>query len=201
MILLASYAAADLSSPAAIPITLPSDEATIRQIAIYIGSAMDGGDATFNFYLNAATPLATGSGRWIFTDGGSAFFVKSGMSQAMVRGDYLTILLDAITGGTVTGPILVIVDYTPVEKTVPVNGDGFELADSEDGYTSKWLTFANFKAALKGYFDTLYGNINGSISQAPGSQTISSGYAVYIPDQYEIFTGSSLTLAGTMEIG
>lgn len=41
-------------------------------------------------------------------------------------------------------------------KTTPVDADEFPLADSADSFTVKKVTWANIKAALKAYFDTLY---------------------------------------------
>ena len=44
-------------------------------------------------------------------------------------------------------------------KATPIDADEVALADSEDEYTLKNLTWANIKATLKTYFDTLYGAI------------------------------------------
>jgi hypothetical protein len=41
-------------------------------------------------------------------------------------------------------------------KTTPVDADAFSLIDSEDSNNAKKLTWANIKATLKSYFDTLY---------------------------------------------
>ena len=41
-------------------------------------------------------------------------------------------------------------------KTTPVNDDRFVFGDSEDSYTTTQVTWANVKATLKAYFDTLY---------------------------------------------
>jgi hypothetical protein len=162
----ASYSVANLSAPANIPIDIPLDDGTISQIDVYIGDAMDGGDAKFNFGLNGVD-LFTGSSRWIIVDG-DQFVSKAALSQVSVRGDYLTFVLEELTGGTVVAPIMVYVTYddgvavTAAEihaatgKTTPVDADELGIVDSAASNALKKLTWANLKATLKTYLDTLY---------------------------------------------
>lgn len=56
-------------------------------------------------------------------------------------------------------------------KTPPSDADEFPIADSAASYILKKLTFANLKAALKTYFDTLYQAVGSYIS--PGAITSS----------------------------
>ncbi len=51
------------------------------------------------------------------------------------------------------------------EKTPPHNDDEMPLVDSENSWSLKKITWANIKAALKTYFDTLYLLIPGSSAQ------------------------------------
>jgi hypothetical protein len=94
-----SYSVANLSSPGAVPIDLPLPACTISQIDVYIGADMDGGAATFNVRFNGVD-MFTGTDRWIIPDG-EDHFSKTGLSQVAVRGDYLNLILEAISGGTV----------------------------------------------------------------------------------------------------
>jgi hypothetical protein len=183
-----SYSAANLSAPANIPIDFPLDGGTISRIDVHIGAAMDGGAATFNFGLNGVD-LFTGLNRWIIADGDQSFS-KTGMSQVTVRGDYLTFVLEAISGGVVVAPILVYITYddgasivaaeihAATGKTTPVDADELGIADSAASFALKKLTWANLKATLKTYFDTLYpaetastlgATINGASAATPNN--------------------------------
>jgi hypothetical protein len=161
-----SYSVANLSSPGAVPIDLPLPACTISQIDVYIGADMDGGAATFNVRFNGVD-MFTGTDRWIIPDGEN-HFSKTGLSQVAVRGDYLNLILEAISGGTVQTPIMVYVTiddgqsitaaeiHAATGKTTPVDADELGIADSAASYALKKLTWANLKATLKTYFDTLY---------------------------------------------
>jgi hypothetical protein len=161
-----SYSIANLSAPGVIPIDLPLPDCGILQIDVYIGDEMDGGDATFNLRFNGVD-MFTGVDRWIITDG-NRFFSKPDLSQAAVRGDYLNLILEEISGGTVVAPIMVYVKiddgnaitaaeiHAATGKTTPVDADELGIADSASSFALKKLTWANLKATLKTYFDTLY---------------------------------------------
>jgi len=61
-------------------------------------------------------------------------------------------------------------------KTTPVDADQFAIADSADSNTGKKLTFANLKATLKTYFDTLYGSggmtLLGTLTTTSGTEAV-----------------------------
>lgn len=65
-----------------------------------------------------------------------------------------------LTVGQVVG-IAASATHAADEKTTPVDADELPLVDSEDGWSLKKLTWANLKATLKAYFDTLYLSLSG----------------------------------------
>jgi hypothetical protein len=160
-----SYSVANLSSPGAVPIDLPLPACTISQIDVYIGADMDGGAATFNIRFNGVD-MFTGTDRWIIPDG-EDHFSKSGLSQVAVRGDYLNLILEAISGGTVQTPIMVYVTiddgqsitaaeiHAATGKTTPVDADELGIADSAASYALKKLTWANLKAMFVALFQPI----------------------------------------------
>ena len=62
--------------------------------------------------------------------------------------------INTINSGTTLGPAI----FARTEKTTPVNADMFALMDSAASNATKKLSWANIKATLKTYFDTLYNN-------------------------------------------
>lgn len=71
-----------------------------------------------------------------------------------------------------TAKIEVAMINAATSKTTPVDADELALVDSADSYSLKKLTWANVKATLKTYFDTLY--------QAAGSYLTSSDIGVTV---------------------
>ena len=65
-------------------------------------------------------------------------------------------------------------------KTTPVDADTLTISDSEDSNNAKKLTWANIKAAIKAYFDTLYRKISGKMYLTGGDQTTTSNVAANI---------------------
>jgi hypothetical protein len=60
-------------------------------------------------------------------------------------------------------------------KTTPVDADETLLLDSAATFGLKKLTWANVKATLKTYFDTLYGNVTGQSSSVDAEIALFSG--------------------------
>lgn len=60
-------------------------------------------------------------------------------------------------------------------KTTPVDADTLPLSDSEAANVLKKVTWANVKATLKTYFDTLYGNVAGQASSVDNEVALFSG--------------------------
>ncbi len=56
--------------------------------------------------------------------------------------------------GSLMGPAMVV--HTLSSKTTPVDADEFAQSDSADSWSNKKVTWANIKATLKAYFDSLY---------------------------------------------
>lgn len=61
--------------------------------------------------------------------------------------------------GTVDATSLASTAHTATDKATPVDADELPLIDSAASWVLKKLTWANLKATLKTYFDTLYGAI------------------------------------------
>jgi hypothetical protein len=91
-------------------------------------------------------------------------------------------------------------------KATPVDADGFPISDSAAGGALKKATWANFKAALKTYFDTIYQvvlvsgtnikTINGSSVLGSGDITVFGGGATY-----EVATFADLPDPTTVTVG
>jgi hypothetical protein len=69
------------------------------------------------------------------------------------------------------------VNAAAASKTTPVNADSFPIVNSESSNVIGRVTFTNFKAFLKTYFDTLYAALAGSITQAFAVSTLDLGHA------------------------
>lgn len=67
--------------------------------------------------------------------------------------------------------------HAATAKTTPIDADEFGLVDTAASNVWKKVTWSNIKATLKTYFDTLYANIAGSVSQAFSASTIELGHA------------------------
>jgi hypothetical protein len=68
---------------------------------------------------------------------------------------------DAANGGDLAGSALAVPIHDATGKTTPVDADELALIDSADSNSLKKLTWANLKATLKTYFDTIYGRLSG----------------------------------------
>lgn len=94
--------------------------------------------------------------------------------------------------------------HAATSKTTPVDADELPLVDSAASNVLKKLTWANLKATLKTYFDTLYGAIAGSSSivtvGALNSGSITSGFGA-IDVGTDAISGGTLKAATTMGVG
>lgn len=93
--------------------------------------------------------------------------------------------------GIVDATTLASTIHAATGKTTPVDADELVLSDSADTWALKKLTWANIKATLKTYFDTLYAPISGGGSppvliatntlsgQTNSAFTVGSTYPIY----------------------
>lgn len=96
-------------------------------------------------------------------------------------------------------------DYSAlIGKTTPVDADLIAIADSTSSFSLKKLTWANIKATLKTYFDTLYLALTGD-QTVDGVKTFSSSPIVPTPttntqaaNKAYVDSASSKTPAGTI---
>jgi hypothetical protein len=105
---------------------------------------------------------------------------KTGLAIPVNFRDRMVPTVDARGTGIINGPILIIIDVEPATKATPVDADTLELSDSADSKKPKLLSWANLKATLKTYFDTLYVALTGNQTIA-GIKTFSSSPIVPAP--------------------
>lgn len=72
--------------------------------------------------------------------------------------DWQVMVLAAPDPSPVAGPT-----HAATSKTTPVDADELPLVDSADSFGLKRLTWANLKAALKTYFDTVYTYVTAAV--------------------------------------
>jgi hypothetical protein len=89
---------------------------------------------------------------------------KTGLAIPINLRDRMSPTIDAKGTGMINGPITVIVWVSPTSKTTPVDADTVNISDSAASDKAKRLSWANVKATLKTYFDTLYVALSGDQS-------------------------------------
>ncbi len=100
-------------------------------------------------YIGSVDPGAVGAGKgWIDTSFSPARIkyrnnTNSGWLELSVAGTFSEAQLEFILNGT-------------AEKTTPVDGDFVPILDSEDSNRAKRLSWANLKAALQTFFNSIY---------------------------------------------
>ena len=77
-----------------------------------------------------------------------------------------------------------------VAKATPVDADEFVGADSAASFALKKFTFANIKATLKTYFDTLYGNFVANDSRVKTALNASGTAPIYACRAWVNFNGT-----------
>ncbi len=80
--------------------------------------------------------------------------------------------------------------HAAASKTTPVDADESPLTDSAASFALKKVTWANVKATLKAYFDTLYGSGTGTVTSVDAT----------VPSLLSI-SGAPITTTGTLAIG
>ncbi|BCG85338.1 hypothetical protein MesoLj113c_14480 [Mesorhizobium sp. 113-3-9] len=128
----------------------PNESGTIAERdAIVLGT----GDKGFLF-LHAEPQVAFAFYRWTGTSWQGPFPV----ADAAVGGPVSSLTAGNGIAVDSTNPAVPVINATRpgTAKTTPVDADEVSLFDSAASYVLKRLTWANVKAALKTYFDTLY---------------------------------------------
>lgn len=93
--------------------------------------------------------------------------VSSNASSLVVAGNS-----PVITGADIIAPVT----HAATSKATPVDADELPLVDSAASNVLKKLTWANLKATLKTYFDTLYVTVNGALgTPSSGALTNATG--------------------------
>lgn len=104
--------------------------------------------------------------------------------------------------GTANITVVAAATHAATSKTTPVDADEIPLSDSAASFILKKLTWANVKATLKTYFDTLYGA--GTVTSVSGTSAriTSTGGATPVIDIDASYVGqSSITTLGTVSTG
>lgn len=67
--------------------------------------------------------------------------------------------------------------HAATSKGTPVDADEIPVADSAASYGLKRLTWANLKATLKSYFDTLYGGLTPNVQSVASAATVTPTFS------------------------
>lgn len=151
---------------------------TIPEVTVTVGGFSSfTGPWNLDFKLNG-----TLMGIDISIDGTDTTLIATGLSEAVTERDLIEPFITSLGGGggSITGPIIITYTFKPAEKTTPVDADTVGLTDSAASSAPKRVTWANIKATLLAYFDTLYVALTGAQTIA-GVKTFSSD--PIIPDE------------------
>lgn len=143
----------------------------------------------------------TGSASYIWVNAQSGDQV----SLQGTSGSVATISSAGYLDGTVTQSVLISgTTHAATSKATPVDADELGLLDSVASYGLKKLTWANLKATLKTYFDTLYANVanlTGATETLGGSNVNGVATTSSRSDHSHAITNPALdTLAATTDI-
>lgn len=159
---------------------------------------------TLTLNLTAAATLSSGWSLWVKADGGAVTIDPNSTEQ--INGATTLVIADGgwcfiVCTGTAFRAVAVTVGssieatvHAASSKSTPVDADETMLADSAASWGLKKLTWANIKATLKTYFDTLYYSSGSDIAVADGGTGRSSHTA------YAVLCGGTSTTAAQQSI-
>lgn len=160
---------------------------------------------TLTLNLTAAATLTAGWSLWVKGDGGAVTVDPNGSEQ--INGSTTLSVADGgwcfiVCTGTAFRAVVVGVGtsieaavHAASSKATPVDADETMLADSAASWGLKKLTWANIKATLKTYFDTLYYIVGGTdVAVADGGTGRSSHTA------YAVLCGGTTTTTAQQSI-
>ena len=117
----------------------------------------------------ASAPLNTVAYmKWLDTSNATYYYYKERNHDnsawvTLFRYTVATKIMEAVSNGVVLSQTNIASEiHASSSKTTPVNDDEIGLIDSASTFTLKKLTWANLKATLKTYFDTLYVALSGN---------------------------------------
>lgn len=171
------------SSGATVTITLPDGSTITNSPANGFYTVPASGAASRSSFADSAAELShigvvilegtTGSGeRWTLPlDAEDITVDTTGLAFALTGID------EAVDAGKIASVV-----HAASSKSTPADADEIGLIDSADSNILKKLTWANLKATLKTYFDTLYTNAVGLLALATERLTIERTSASLDPD-------------------
>lgn len=124
--------------------------------------------------------------KWLDTSDSTYYYYKERNHDntawvTLFRYTVATKIMEAVSNGVVLSQTNIASEtHASTSKVTPVDADEIGLIDSASSFTLKRLTWANLKATLKTYFDTLYVALSGN-QTISGVKTFSSSPIVPTP--------------------
>jgi hypothetical protein len=136
--------------------------------------------ATLKNYFDTLYPSGSGTSTGTNTGDQTSVTGNAGTATALQTGR----TIDGVTfDGTANITVIAPGTHAATSKATPVDADELPLVDSAASNVLKKLTWANLKATLKTYFDTLYAAAGASLSDGDkGDITVSSSGATWTID-------------------
>ena len=160
---------------------------------------------TLTLNLTAAATLSSGWCLWVKADGGAVTIDPNSTEQ--INGATTLVIADGgwcfiVCTGTAFRAVVVGVGtsieaavHAASSKATPVDADETMLADSAASWGLKKLTWANIKATLKTYFDTLYYIVGGTDVAVTDGGTGRSSHTAYA-----VLCGGTTTTAAQQSV-